>query len=69
MHTIVLIIDGMSCAHCVHAATDALRAVPGVTDARVSLTPPEAIVAGSAPADALIAALAEEGYPAALKTP
>ena len=69
MHTLTLMIDGMSCAHCVHAATDALRAVPGVADARVTLSPPQAIVTGSAAAEALIAALAEEGYPAALKTP
>lgn len=69
MPQITLTIDGMSCAHCVHAATDALRAMPGVTDARVTLNPPQAIVIGSASADALIAALAEEGYPAAVMAP
>ncbi len=69
MHTLTLTIDGMSCAHCVRAATDALRAVPGVAEARVSLHPPQAVVTGTATEEALIAALAEEGYPAASQTP
>jgi len=64
---IKLNIEGMSCMHCVKAATDALAAVYGVEGIpQVTLEPGAALVEGSAPADALIAAVKEAGYEASV---
>ncbi|AVR97957.1 heavy metal translocating P-type ATPase [Pseudoduganella armeniaca] len=57
-------IAGMSCASCVGRVEKALRAVPGVTDASVNLATETARVAGSAPAQALRAAVEQAGYEA-----
>jgi copper chaperone len=58
----VLKIAGMTCPHCVRAATQALENVPGVTRAEVDLTSGLAQVEGNAdPAD-LIAAIQAAGY-------
>ncbi|XXT51243.1 heavy metal-associated domain-containing protein [Sorangium sp. So ce834] len=60
-----LAIEGMSCGHCVRAVAKALAKVPGVTRVcEVSLERGEAIVEGSATAEALVAAVREEGYEA-----
>ncbi len=59
-----LTIKGMTCGHCVAAVTRALEAVPGVTAARVDLARAEAIVSGTAGTQALIRAVADEGYEA-----
>ena len=64
MSEVKLKITGMSCEHCVRAATKALQGVPGVEKAEVTLKPGGAVVQGSAPAEALIAAVAAEGYTA-----
>lgn len=55
-------ITGMSCGHCVSAVEKALKAVPGVNDVQVTLTPGKAVVAGSASQQDMIAAVTEEGY-------
>jgi len=56
-------IDGMSCAHCVRAVSNALQQVPGVeTVVEVSLDRGEAVVVGSAETASLIEAVEEEGY-------
>ncbi|MBH02632.1 MAG: heavy metal-binding protein [Xanthomonadales bacterium] len=58
-------IDGMSCPHCVKAVDAALSDVPGVDRVvAVRLDEGEAEVEGSADTNALIAAVAEEGYEA-----
>ncbi|MFQ5488458.1 MAG: heavy-metal-associated domain-containing protein [Gammaproteobacteria bacterium] len=58
-------IEGMSCAHCSKAVTEALAGVAGVTAVKeVSLERGEAIVEGTPSPDALLAALTEEGYQA-----
>lgn len=57
-----LTVTGMSCGHCVGAVEKALKAVPGVDDVQVTLTPGRATVQGHADHDALIAAIKEEGY-------
>ncbi len=57
-------IRGMTCQHCVRAVTRALSAVPGVTGAVVTLEPGQAKVEGAASLDALIRAIAQEGYEA-----
>ncbi|BAP89031.1 heavy metal transport/detoxification protein [Burkholderiales bacterium GJ-E10] len=41
-------ITGMTCEHCVRAVTKALKKVPGVEKADVTLTPGDAVVHGQA---------------------
>jgi copper chaperone len=59
-------IEGMTCNHCVMAVKQALEAVPGVKKGRVDVTlqPGAATVEGDASTDALVAAVADEGYSA-----
>ncbi|APZ42693.1 CopZ family metallochaperone [Acidihalobacter ferrooxydans] len=64
MSTINLKITGMTCEHCVRAATKALEGVSGVDKAEVTLTPGSAVVHGAADPQQLIAAVKEEGYDA-----
>ncbi|WP_437598510.1 CopZ family metallochaperone [Sorangium sp. So ce590] len=60
-----LAIEGMTCGHCVQAVSKALAKVPGVTRvSEVSLERGEAVVEGSAAAEALLAAVREAGYEA-----
>ncbi|MDR1352395.1 MAG: cation transporter [Treponema sp.] len=57
-------IDGMSCEHCVHHVTEALKGVVGVSSARVDLKSKSAEVehGDSVSLDALRAAVEEAGY-------
>ena len=65
--TIKFDISGMTCDHCVHAVTTALKDVHGVADARVDLETKSAAVDGDGlDVAALIAAVEEEGYEAVL---
>ncbi|OOY05401.1 heavy metal-binding protein [Thioclava sp. JM3] len=64
MSDINLKITGMTCGHCVKAATKALEGVAGVESAEVTLEPGGAVVKGAAEPTALIAAVNEEGYEA-----
>lgn len=67
--TIELPILGMSCAACQHHVEQALRAAPGVAEARVDLMAHRATVvydAGSTAPDVLIAAVRTAGYDAVL---
>jgi len=66
MQATTLKIGGMTCNHCVAAVSKALAKVPGVESAEVSLEKAQAVVKGSADAQALVAAVKEEGYEAAL---
>jgi copper chaperone len=63
--TIELTITGMTCDHCVNAVTGALKGVPGVDEAVVSLAEKSAKVTGKDldPAK-LVEAVKEEGYEA-----
>lgn len=56
-------ITGMHCGSCVAKLTEALRGVEGVTDATVTLKPPQAVVMAPAPVpmSALQAAVAAKG--------
>jgi len=66
--TIELDITGMTCDHCVRSVTNALKDVPGVSEAVVSLDDKQATVtADSVDVQALIAAVEEEGYTAAAR--
>jgi copper ion binding protein len=57
-------IDGMSCEHCVKAATNALQAVAGVKSAKVSLKTNSADVdhEDAVTLEALKAAVVDAGY-------
>jgi len=65
METIALKVAGMTCGGCVASVTRVLKAVPGVTDVAVQLTPGRAEVtydpARTAPAQ-LKAAIEDAGY-------
>ena len=70
MSTVIeLNVTGMTCDHCVHAVTTALEDITGVSKAIVSLDDKSAKVEieGAADVAAMIAAIEEEGYEAALK--
>lgn len=60
----VLKVSGMTCHHCVNAVKEALEGVAGVERAEVSLDAGQAEVDGQADPQALIKAVAEEGYEA-----
>lgn len=55
-------VDGMTCAHCERAVQTALEAVPGVTAVKVDRDNGRASVEGDADLQALVSAVAEEGY-------
>ncbi|AMA75123.1 heavy metal-binding protein [Thermus scotoductus] len=59
-------VEGMTCNHCVMSVKKALLKVPGVEKVEVSLERAEALVEGKADPEALIRAVEEEGYRAAL---
>ena len=63
---IELKVSGMSCQHCSGAVTKALEAVPGVSRVAVDLVSGLARIEGDAAPDALVRAVAEAGYEAAL---
>lgn len=58
-----LTIQGMTCGHCKKAVENALTSVDGVTKVEVDLDTGSASVEGGS-LDAMIAAVAEEGYTA-----
>src|SRR3989344_1642179 len=60
-----LSISGMSCAGCVATVENALKNVPGVTEAAVNFAEHTATVRGSVDAKALVAAVTASGYGAA----
>ncbi len=62
MSSLSLPLSGLSCASCVARVEKALRAVPGVADARVNLASETAWVEGSAAAAPLVAAVERAGY-------
>ncbi|MBI3772078.1 MAG: copper-translocating P-type ATPase [Gammaproteobacteria bacterium] len=67
--TLRLSIGGMSCAGCVASVENALKNVPGVSEAHVNFAEHTAAVTGSAPATVLIKAVVDAGYEASeLKT-
>ncbi|MCC6609057.1 MAG: heavy-metal-associated domain-containing protein [Burkholderiales bacterium] len=67
MQATTLKVTGMTCNHCVMSVTKALKQVPGVESADVSLEQAQAVVKGTADAQSLIKAVKEEGYDAALQ--
>ncbi|WP_411386409.1 heavy-metal-associated domain-containing protein [Pseudomonas sp. MPB03] len=55
-------VEGMSCGHCVKAITQAVQAKDPAADVRVDLGAKTVQVQSSLPADAVVAAIKEEGY-------
>lgn len=55
-------IEGMMCMHCVKSVDKALRSVEGVTEVTVDLEGKQAVVEGTAEAEALKAAVVDAGY-------
>lgn len=44
MQTVTLKVTGMTCGGCVNSVTNVLKAIPGVKDVTVTLTPGEATI-------------------------
>jgi copper chaperone CopZ len=65
--TLVFDVKGMTCDNCVHHVTEAVKGVPGVTAAQVSLAQNSAQVEGDFDVQQIIAAIEEEGYEAAAR--
>jgi copper chaperone len=66
--TIELDVTGMTCDHCVRSVTNALKDVPGVANAVVSLEDKKATVtADEVDVAKLIEAVEEEGYAASIR--
>lgn len=64
--TVLYVVPGMHCAHCVAAVEEEVSAVPGVDSVAVDLETKRVEVTGVAPDDAAIrAAIEEAGYEAA----
>jgi Cu+-exporting ATPase len=59
---VTLAVTGMTCGGCANAVRRALTRVPGVAGAKVDLAGGRATVDGTAPSDALVAAVAAAGY-------
>ena len=55
-------VSGMTCGHCVTAATRAVNAVPMVESVEVDLTRGEVVVGGHPDAASVRAAIVDEGY-------
>jgi copper chaperone len=57
-------VTGMTCGHCVHAVTQAVRTLDPQADVQVDLASKRVRVEGHSSAGELIAALGAAGYPA-----
>ena len=60
--SLVLEVQGMSCAHCVAAITSAVSALPGVADVHVDLASGAVRVDGDPDRAAVTAAIEDAGY-------
>ena len=61
-----LMVENMSCGHCVRAVTDAMHALNPAAEVRVDLARKSLSINGQIDAPAALTALAEAGYPARL---
>lgn len=64
--TKTLQIKGMTCEHCVHAVTKALKGVAGVDSVSVDLGAGRARIDGAADPASLVRAVEKQGYEATL---
>lgn len=61
-------VDKLSCQHCARAVTEAIRARDAQATVAVDLALKQVAVSSALPAESVIEAMAEEGYPARLLT-
>ena len=66
MKTTTFTVNGMTCDNCVHHVTEAIKSVAGVKETNVTLATNSAKVEGDFDEAAIIAAVEEEGYEAAV---
>lgn len=59
-------VDKLSCQHCVRAVTEAIQASDTQATVTVDLALKQVTVSSTLPAERVIEAMAEEGYPARL---
>lgn len=59
-------VDNLSCQHCVRAVTEAIRAHDAQATIAVDLAAKQLAIRTALPVEQVIAALADEGYPAKL---
>ncbi len=59
-------VDKLSCQHCVRAVTEAIKASDTQATVSVDLALKQVTVSSTLPAERVIDAMAEEGYPARL---
>ena len=57
-----IVVDGMTCDHCVRAVTDAVSPLPGVTGVAVDLGSGNVRIQGDPDVAVVRAAIEEEGY-------
>ena len=57
-----LLVQGMSCQHCVQTITAAVKRVSGTTDVHVDLSNGLVTVGGTPDRDAVVAAVVDSGY-------
>ncbi len=57
-----LAVQGMTCAHCVHAVTEAVAGLPGVAAVQVDLAAGAVRIEGAPDEQAVRAAIEAEGY-------
>lgn len=62
-------VDKLSCQHCVRAVTEAIKSRDAQASVAVDLALKQVAVTSALPAERLIEAMAEEGYPARLLVP
>lgn len=62
-------VDKLSCQHCVRAVTEAIKASDAEATVSVDLALKQVAVSSALSAERVIAAMAEEGYPARLLVP
>lgn len=62
-------VDKLSCQHCVRAVTEAIRARDADATVAVDLALKQVAVTSALPAELVIEALLDEGYPARLLAP
>lgn len=63
MKTYELDLEGMSCQHCVRSVQEALRGLPGISVADVSVGHVHVEAGDDVPLDAIAAAVSAAGYP------
>lgn len=62
-------VDKLSCQHCVRAVTEAIKSRDAQASVAVDLALKQVAVTSTLPAERVIEAMAEEGYPARLLVP